>query len=656
MDRVRPAVPSFEGRVVPVEVVPAVHAGLVEVAGRGRATMFMVVHAAVCVLLARMGAGRDVVVGTPVAGRSDPALEELVGFFVNTLVLRVDVSGDPSFAEVVERVRAADLAAYAHQDVPFERLVEELNPVRSLSRNPLFQVMLALQNVPEPQWNLPGVHVRPATFLREAAARLDLSVSLTEKRDQNGAPAGLTGDILYATDLFDEGTVQALARRLAGVLEQVAADPGLRLSDIDVLTDDERTRLTTDWNDTATTTPDALVPDLFTRRARHSPDTVAIESAERSLTYGELAAEAGRLARYLLDAGVGPECRVAVVVERSAAMAVALLAVAMSGGVYVPVDADYPADRTEYLLRDSAPAVVVCVAHTRDVIPEGYAGRVVVTDDPAEAATLAGYPGGPIRDDERPHPLRGENAAYVIHTSGSTGRPKGVAVPHHGLRNLVVENTRRYALDVDARVLQLVSPSFDVAMADIWPVLCAGGRLVLAPPRLALSGDELTDLVRTRRITHAAIPPTFLAQMPYDRLPDLRVLITGGEALPVELCRQWSADRAMYHQYGITEATVVSTAGRIGDHHGPLPIGRPVANTRVYVLDEGLRPVPVGVAGELYVAGAGLARGYLGGRGCRPNGSWRARTQMGSACTAPGTWCGGPATANWSSSAAPTTR
>ncbi|MDN0200181.1 amino acid adenylation domain-containing protein [Streptomyces sp. S.PNR 29] len=615
VDRARPAVPSFAGRVVPVDVDPATHAGLVEVAGKGRATMFMVVHAAVCVLLARMGAGRDVVLGTPVAGRSDTALEDLVGFFVNTLVLRADVSGDPTFAEVLERVRAADLAAYAHQEVPFERLVDELNPVRSLSRNPLFQVMLALQNVPEPEWHLPGVEVRQTTLLREAAARFDLSVSLTERHDAQGAPAGLTGEILYATDLFDEETVEALARRLTRVLEQVAANPGLRLSDVDVLTDDERTRLTADWNDTATAVPDALVPELFTRRARQEPDTVAVESAERSLTYGELAADAGRLARYLIDAGVGPECRVAVVVERSAAMAVALLAVATAGGVYVPVDADYPADRTEYLLRDSDPAVVLCLAHTRDVVPEWYTGRVVVTDDPAVAEAVGAYDGGPVGDDERTVPLRAGNAAYVIYTSGSTGRPKGVAVPHHGLRNLVVENTRRYAMDADTRVLQLVSPSFDVAMADIWPVLCAGGRLVLAPPRLALSGEELTDLVRTRRITHAAIPPTFLSQMPCDHLPDLRVLITGGEALPEELRRRWTADRAMYNQYGVTEAAVISTVGRIGDHDGPPPIGRPVANTHVYVLDERLRPVPAGVAGELYVAGAGLARGYLGRAG-----------------------------------------
>ncbi|RZB19437.1 hypothetical protein StrepF001_11515 [Streptomyces sp. F001] len=298
------------------------HAGLVEVAGRGRATMFMVVHAAVCVLLARMGAGRDVVVGTPVAGRSDPALEELVGFFVNTLVLRVDVSGDPSFAEVVERVRAADLAAYAHQDVPFERLVEELNPVRSLSRNPLFQVMLALQNVPEPQWNLPGAQVRSASMFAPAA-RFDLAITLTERRDEQGAPAGLTGDILYATDLFDEGTVQALARRLAGVLEQVAADPGLRLSDIDVLTDDERTRLTTGWNDTATEAPHVLVPESFAV----APDAVAVRCGRSALSYGELDERVDRLARYLVALGVGREVRVGLCLPRSVDMVVAELAV-----------------------------------------------------------------------------------------------------------------------------------------------------------------------------------------------------------------------------------------------------------------------------------------------------------------------------------------
>ncbi|WP_409236585.1 amino acid adenylation domain-containing protein, partial [Streptomyces sp. PA5.6] len=615
VDRARPAVPSFRGRLVPVATDAQTHARLVGVAGQGRATMFMVVHAAVALLLSRLGAGDDITLGTPTAGREDAALEELAGFFVNTLVLRADVGGDPTFAELLERVRAADLAAYAHQDVPFERLVEELNPTRSLSRNPLFQVMLALQNIPEVTWDLPGVDVRPAPLPPELAARFDLAVSVVERRDEHGALAGLDGEILYATDLFDHDTALSLADRLARVLEQVAADPDLRLSEIDLLAPAERTRIVRRWNDTTAPVPDALAPELFGRRVEMSPDAVALVSGEQSLTYAELGAEAGRLGRYLVGLGVGPEVRVAVVGERSVSLVVALLGVSLAGGVFVPVDAGHPGERVGFVLGDVGPSVVVCTVGSRGVVPEGFEGRVVVVDDPVVAVEIGRCAPGPLVDGERLRPLSAAHAAYVIYTSGSTGTPKGVTVTHEGLRNLVAENVRRYAIDPDSRVLQLVSPSFDVSLADIWPTLCAGGRLVLAPTRLDISGDELSRLLRTRRVTHAAIPPTFLSQLPPEELPDLGLLITGGEAMPTEVRRRWSAGRAMYNQYGVTESTIISTTALIRDSEGPPPIGRPVANTQAYVLDASLRPVPAGVAGELYVAGAGLARGYVGRAG-----------------------------------------
>ncbi|MFF3641301.1 amino acid adenylation domain-containing protein [Streptomyces sp. NPDC002564] len=612
VDRARPAVPSFRGRLVPVAADAETHARLVELAGQGRATMFMVVHAAVALLLSRLGAGEDIAVGTPAAGRGEAALEDLAGFFVNTLVLRTDVSGDPTFAELLERVRATDLAAYAHQDVPFERLVEELNPTRSLARNPLFQVMLALQNVPEVTWELPGVDVTPAPLPPELSARFDLAVSVVERRDERGAPAGLDGEILYATDLFDHPTARSLAERLTRVLEQVAADPCIRLADIDVLSPAERARVVEHWNDTTAPVPDALVPDLFGGVVGRGSGGLALVWGGGGLSYGELGVEAARLARFLVGVGVGPEVRVGVVGERSGVLVVALLAVSLAGGVFVPVDVGLPVERVGFVLGDAGVSVVVCVEEFFGVVPGWFGGRVVVVDD-AETVGLVGRCGsGPVGDGDRLAPLRADHAAYVIYTSGSTGTPKGVTVSHHGLRNLVAENMRRYAVDSDSRVLQLVSPGFDVSLADIWPALCAGACLVLAPTRLDISGDELVRLVRTRRITHAAIPPSFLAQMPADELPELRLLITGGEAMPAEVRRRWSKGRAMYNQYGVTESTVISTAGLIRDDDAPPPIGRPVANTRAYVLDAALRPVPVGVPGELYVAGDGLARGYLG--------------------------------------------
>ncbi|MBM7169929.1 amino acid adenylation domain-containing protein [Streptomyces sp. G44] len=626
VDRPRPPVPTFEGRLVPVTADAETHARLVAVAGQGRATMFMVVHAAVSVLLARMGAGEDIPLGTPVAGRGDAALEDLAGFFVNTLVLRTDLSGDPTFAELLERVRATDLAAYAHQDVPFERLVEELNPARSLSRTPLFQVMLTLQNVPEATWDLPGVRVSPAPLPPRLAARFDLAVSMVERRDALGAPAGLDGELLYATDLFDEDTARTLARRLTRVLAQVAADPHIRLSDVDVLTEAERARVVEQWNDSRLPVPPSTVVGLFEERAARSPHAVAVVSGEHAVTYGELAERAARLARYLAGAGVGPECRVAVVAERSVALLVSLVAVSTAGGVFVPVDPEYPADRVAHLLADSEPAVILCTTATRAAVPTadperspngaerpGPARRIVVLDDPATARDVASYAAEPLRPTERLAPLTGDNAAYVIYTSGSTGTPKGVAVTHHGLRNLVEDNLRRYGIDEDSRVLQLVSPSFDVSMADIWPTLCAGARLVLAPAGLDASGDELTRLARARRVTHLATTPTYLTQMRPEELPELRLLMTGGEPMPPDARRRWQRGRTLYNQYGVTEATIVSTASPVrSDHHGVSPIGGPIANIRVYVLDTSLRPVPVGVPGELYVAGAGLARGYLG--------------------------------------------
>ncbi|MET8685029.1 amino acid adenylation domain-containing protein [Streptomyces sp. NPDC004732] len=298
--------------------------------------------------------------------------------------------------------------------------------------------------------------------------------------------------------------------------------------------------------------------------------------------------------------------------ERSVSLVVWLLAVSLAGGVFVPVDVGYPVERVGFVLGDVGASVVVCSRVWRGLVPGGFGGRVVVVDDPVVAGEIGACAAGPLGDEERLGVLRAAHAAYVIYTSGSTGTPKGVAVSHQGLRNLVAENVRRYAIDPDSRVLQLVSPSFDVSLADIWPTLCAGGRLVLAPTRLDISGEELSGLLRTRRVTHAAIPPTFLSQMSPEELPDLRLLITGGEAMPVEVRRRWSAGRAMYNQYGVTESTIISTTALIRDSEGPPPIGRPVANTQTYVLDASLRPVPAGVAGELYVAGAGLARGYLG--------------------------------------------
>ncbi|MFE5924223.1 condensation domain-containing protein, partial [Streptomyces sp. NPDC056468] len=420
-DRPRPGVPSFRSGSVPVGVDAQTHARLVELASRGGATMFMVVHAALVVLLARMGAGEDVCVGTPVAGRSDAQLEELAGFFVNTLVLRSDVAGDPSFAEVLRRVRESDLSAYANQDVPFERLVDELNPARSAARNPLFQVMLALQNVPKARWELQGLWVEQVPPAEDPAARFDLSVDLSERWSDGGAPAGLGGGILYAADLFDEGTVRGLAERLVRVLEQVAADPELRLSDLDLLNEAERASVVEEWNATASEVDASTVLERFREWAVCTPEAAALWSEGRALSYAEVDARSDVWARGLVARGVGRESRVGLCLPRGAEMVIAILAVWKAGGAYVPLDPEYPSDRLAYMVADSGAELVLVAEKTAGSL----GGDTVLLDE------LAIESGEPVDV-----PGAFDDLAYVIYTSGSTGRPKGVAVAHGSVANL----------------------------------------------------------------------------------------------------------------------------------------------------------------------------------------------------------------------------
>ncbi|MFD4528139.1 amino acid adenylation domain-containing protein [Streptomyces sp. NPDC058470] len=608
-DRPRPAVSSFEGRAVPVWVAPRLHHRLVGVAQRGKATMFMVMHAAVAVLLSRMGAGNDIPIGTATAGRGDAALDELTGFFVNTLVLRTDLSEDPSFTELLARVRETDLAAYAHQDVPFERLVEALSPARSLSRNPLFQVSLTLQGAPQGDQRLPdtaGLRVRPLLPESDAAtARVDLSVDLSELRDGEGSPAGITGMLVHATDLFDEQTVEALSDRLVLVLEQIASNPGVRLSDIDVLGEDERARVVAEWNATARTVPSGTLPELFEAQVRRSPEAVAVVGAEREWSYAELDAAANRVAGELTARGVGRGDLVGVAMERSADLVAVLLGVVKAGAGFVPVDPAYPADRITFMLEDSAPALVVCTSGTESVVPSGTARLVFDAPDvvaavrarPSEALVM----GGRVTD-----------PAYVIYTSGSTGRPKGVVVTHQGIGNLAATQIDRLGVTPDSRILQLSSLSFDAAVWELIMALLSGASLVMAGADRLPPLGSLDEVAGQFGVTHLTVPPSVLATV--ESLPEcVETLVVAGEACPPSLVERWS-DRRLINAYGPTEVTVCASMSEplthVGD--GPVPIGRPIDNTRLYVLDEYLKPVPVGVTGELYVAGPGLARGYLG--------------------------------------------
>nr|WP_191910412.1 non-ribosomal peptide synthetase [Microbispora cellulosiformans] len=606
-DRSRPATSSFRGANVSVEVDARTHARLVEVAQSGRATMFMVAHAALAVLLAKVGAGADIPIGTAIVGRGDAVLEDLAGFFVNTLVLRTDLSGDPSFEEVLGRVRETDLAAYAHQDVPFERLVDELNPSRSLSRNPLFQIMLTLQNLPPAEWNLPGLHVGSMPPLPDPSARFDLSVSLVERRDETGAPAGLGGGVLYAADLFDEATAQALARRLVRVLEQMAHDPAVRLSQVDVLEESERQAVVAGWNATATPVMAGTVLDRFEEQADRSPDAVAVWCDGAGVSYREVEEAANRLAGYLRELGVGAESRVGLVLPRGVQLVVSILAAWKAGAGYVPIDPAYPADRIGFVLADSAAEVVIGIGATVAEVDPGQA-RVVLLDDPRTAARIDALPAERVDV-----AVEASGLAYVIYTSGSTGRPKGVAVPHAGVVNLA--HAMRPVLDVGPGVtaLQFASFGFDAAVLDVAVTLAAGGTLAIATEAERAEPGALAEMIAAAGVEVASVVPSLLSVLDPESVPGVRRWVLGAERLSARLAARWADQAEVWNTYGPTEASVITTASPIATPVEQDPaIGAPIANACVFVLDDFLQPVPPGVTGELYIAGAGLARGYVG--------------------------------------------
>ncbi|HVS00394.1 MAG TPA: amino acid adenylation domain-containing protein [Thermoanaerobaculia bacterium] len=597
-DRPRPPVQTFRGAVEPLLLSRELARGL-EQAGRAQgATLFMTLLAGFQTLLGRVSGQDDLLVGSPVANRNRAETEDLIGFFVNTLVLRTGLAGDPTFAELLGRVRAVSLAAYAHQDVPFERLVEALAPERDLSRTPLFQVVFGLHNAPMPQMELaPGLELtleEPHT----GTSKFDLSLMLEESRD------GLAGTIEYSTDLFDAATVRRLARSFQVLLEAAAADPATRLSDLPLLTAEERRQVLGDWNDTAIDFPrDVPVHRLVEARAAAAPGAAAVAS----LTYGELNERANRLARYLRRLGAGPERVVAVLLERSAELATAALAVLKAGGAYLPLDPAYPADRVAFMIEDSGADVVLTRAGLASSLPNRGETAVLLDREVwgGESATDLDGLGVDILP---------ESLAYVIYTSGSTGRPKGVAVQHASLANLVDWHCRTYGLTPDDRGCLLAGPAFDASVWELWPSLAAGASLLVPDESVRLAPPRLANWLRAARVTRCFLA-TPLAEAVIalgGEFPDLRTVLTGGDRL-----HQVSAlPFPLVNHYGPTESTVVATcapvaADGVGSEGDPT-IGRPIANTRVYVLDRTGQPAALGMPGELCIGGSGLARGYLG--------------------------------------------
>ncbi|OKH98938.1 hypothetical protein A6A06_25375 [Streptomyces sp. CB02923] len=589
-DRSRPATASHRGAMLPFTVDAAVHRRFQEIARECDATLFMVTQAAVAALLSRLGGAEDVPLGTPIAGRTDETLDGLVGNFLNTLVLRTDVSGNPSFTELVGRVRETDLAAYAHQDLPFEHLVDVLNPVRSLARHPLFQVAFALQNTPDTDFAAPGLDAG-AVPVGLASSKFDLSVVLRERPDGGG----LDGLLEFATDLFDPATAQALATRLVEVFGRLAGDARTRVGDLDVLLDGERERLVSGVNIGAPGTGAAgrTIPAVFEEVAARRPDAPAVVSGALTLTYRELDTRANRFAHHLHAQGVGAGDRVAVMLPRTAELVPVLLGIAKAGAVFVPVDTAYPAERVRFLLEDSEPALVVTEAAAQEA--------------------LEGFPATPP-----PAHVSPESGLYVMYTSGSTGTPKGVLVTHGGAAALAHDAC--WGGIGTGRVLFHAPHAFDASAFELWVPLLNGGCVVVAPA-VDLDGGTLAGLVAAHELTAVHVTAGLfraLAQETPACFAGLRHVLTGGDVVPAEaVARVTDAcpHASVHHLYGPTETTLCATTHTVapGTQAPPvLPIGRPRDGVRVFALDRFLRPVPVGVPGELYIAGQGVARGYLG--------------------------------------------
>ncbi|XDK95822.1 amino acid adenylation domain-containing protein [Rhodococcus opacus] len=600
-DRPRPTHRTHHGDRVAFRIGRDLHRSLSTLARQNNSTLFMAIHALFAVLLARLSGSSDIVIGTPVAGRPDPRLDQLVGMFVNTLVLRTPVDGSRSFTEVLDRTRDVDLGAFLHADLPFERVVEAVDPPRSTSRSPLFQVSLEFESVLRPEITLPDLTVTVAEYT-PPVVKVDLELVVAETFDESGAPDGIAAGFTYATDIFDAATVQGFADRLTRLVAAVVSDPDDPVGDLTLGDENE---------DASVSGPPGLParvwPDLLAGAAERHSDRVAVCDAGRTLTYRQLDADSAQFARLLIARGAAPERFVALALPRSLAWVRAVWAVARSGSASVPVDPTYPPTRITHMLDDCGAVLGVTVARYRTQLPDTV--EWLVLDDPDLETQMRHLPATPVTDVDRAGPLHPDNPAYLIYTSGSTGTPKGVVVSHRGLSNLFEQERHHLQVTPDARVSHLASPSFDAALFELTMAFCAGARVVLVPP-LTYGGAALADILAGERITHAFITPTALASLDPTGLDSLQVLTVAGEPCPADLVRRWAPARRMLDAYGPTETTIWSHVSEPLAPAEPVTIGHPVRGFTAAVLDARLHPVPPGTPGELYLAGPGLARGY----------------------------------------------
>ncbi|MDF5731830.1 MAG: amino acid adenylation domain-containing protein, partial [Rhizonema sp. PD38] len=604
-DRPRLLVQSYRGARYDSLIPQSLSQALSALSRQEGVTLFMTLLAAFEILLYRYSGQEDILIGSPIAGRNRIEIEGLIGCFVNTLVLRGDLSGNPSFHELLQRVRSVALSAYAHQDFPFEKLVEELQPERSLSYHPLFQVMFVLHNLPAQTVELPGLIITQMD-VNTVTSKFDLSLSLTHTEQ------GLHGTWEYSTDLFDAATIERMSRHFQALLAGLVANPRQRICELPLLADAERQQILVKWNNTQTEYPHGkCIHQLFEEQVEKTPDAVALVYEDQKLTYWELNARANKLTHHLQTLGVEPGMRVGISMERSVELVVGLLAILKAGGAYVPLNSTYPKEHISLMLKDAQPELLLTQQHLLEQLPSD--GRKVVCID-SDWQAIAQKSATNLACQ-----IKADDLAYIIYTSGSTGKPKGVAVPHHAISRLLI-NTNYINIQPSDRIAQVSNISFDAATFEIWGVLIHGAQLIGITKDIVLSPDEFAIKLQQQEISTIFLTTALLNQLASvvpDAFKNIRHLLFGGEAAEVHTVKailKNGSPQRLLHVYGPTECTTFSTWYLIQDlpeGATTLPIGRPIANTQTYILDPYLQPVPIGVLGELYIGGPGLAKGYL---------------------------------------------
>jgi amino acid adenylation domain-containing protein len=598
-DRPRPAIQTFIGSHQQFKLSQPLSQRLNQLSQEHGVTLFMTLLAAFTTLLYRYTGQTDILVGSPIANRNRREIEGLIGFFVNTLVLRLNLDNDLSFQDLLTRVREVSLAAYAHQDLPFEMLVETLQPQRDLSHTPLFQVMFVLQNAPIADLELAGLKISPLST-ENTTAKFDLTLSMENIEE------GLVGVWEYNTDLFDDSTIERMSGHFVTLLEDIVANPTKPILRLSLLTEAEKLQLLIkNQGILVDYSQDQCIHQLFEAQVERTPDAVAVVFENQQLTYTELNCRANQLAHYLQTLGVGPEVLVGISVERSLEMIVGLLGILKAGGAYVPLDPDYPTERLQFMLEDCEATVLLTQSNLKDKLPLAQvlqSDRVLYLDKDK----FAQYPIYNPTVQNKPN-----NLTYVIYTSGSTGQPKGVMIEHQSLVNLSLSWGKLFHVKPQSRLLQFGSFSFDLSIGEIATSLSHGACLYLAKKETLLPTQTLVDFLETNKITHSFLSPSALSVLPQANLSHLENMTVGGEACSINVIEQWANERRLFNCYGPTEATVTATLS-LCQANGQKPnIGKPLDNIRVYILDENQQILPTGIPGELCIAGVCLARGYL---------------------------------------------